>query len=84
MLLTKEQIGKLDDWSQGGGKAVGTIRCDKCGKHPKFYVQLNCNATLSNNTSQWTLCTKCAKYLTHKNPLRVFRASTGLPTGKSI
>ena len=40
MSVTTEEVQQLERWGAGGGTAVGSIRCDKCHKKPKFYVEM--------------------------------------------
>ena len=80
MQITTEETNRLDNWSKGGGLAIRTVRCDRCGIHPTFYIEIPVHKTAST----WVLCTPCARRLTHKDPLSVFQTSTGLPVGKTI
>ena len=94
--LTKEHINKLHKWSSGGGKAVGEVRCDKCGQNSKkFYVEIVSSIfkipfpTRKGNKrvlplKPWRLCLECAGHITQKDPLRIRAVSTGLPTGKTL
>ena len=94
--LTKEHVSKLQQWSSGGGKAVGEVRCDKCGQgSKKFYVEIASSIfripfpVRKGNKRilplrPWKLCLECAKRITQEDPLRIRAVSTGLPTGKIL
>lgn len=80
MHITTQETDRLASWSRSGGLAVRTLRCDRCGTKPTLYVEIPVRKT----SSTWVLCIKCARHLTHKDPLSILQGATGLPTGKTI